>query len=88
MFPQRCFTCNNFIGHKWDTYTSKKDNRLCYKDVLDELGLNRICCRRMFLSHVDIIDDVVMYSSVKSVMDESNTTFDAYVDCSRSVKCD
>jgi DNA-directed RNA polymerase subunit N (RpoN/RPB10) len=27
-----------------------------YGELLDELGLNRYCCRRMMLSHVDIIN--------------------------------
>lgn len=26
--------------------------------VLDELGMNRYCCRRMFLSNADIIDQI------------------------------
>lgn len=26
------------------------------KEILDELGLNRYCCRRHMLGHVDIID--------------------------------
>ena len=26
--------------------------------VLDELGMNRYCCRRMFLSNADIIDHI------------------------------
>lgn len=26
------------------------------KDLLDELGLNRICCRRHMLGHVDLIE--------------------------------
>jgi len=27
-----------------------------YGELLDELKLDRYCCRRMFLTHVDIID--------------------------------
>jgi DNA-directed RNA polymerase subunit N (RpoN/RPB10) len=26
--------------------------------VFEELGLDRICCRRMFLGHVDLIDTI------------------------------
>lgn len=32
------------------------DNDKFVGDVLDELGLTRICCRRHFLTHVDLID--------------------------------
>jgi DNA-directed RNA polymerase subunit N (RpoN/RPB10) len=27
-----------------------------YNDILNELGLNRICCRRHMLGHVNLID--------------------------------
>lgn len=27
-----------------------------YSEILDELGLNRICCRRHMLGHVNLID--------------------------------
>jgi DNA-directed RNA polymerase subunit N (RpoN/RPB10) len=28
------------------------------KDILDELGLDRYCCRRHMLGHVDLIDTI------------------------------
>jgi DNA-directed RNA polymerase subunit N (RpoN/RPB10) len=28
------------------------------KDILDKLGLTRICCRRHMLGHVDMIEDI------------------------------
>jgi DNA-directed RNA polymerase subunit N (RpoN/RPB10) len=31
---------------------------------LDELGVERICCRRMFVSHVDIVQNVLRYPRV------------------------
>jgi DNA-directed RNA polymerase subunit N len=30
--------------------------------VLDSLGVKRYCCRRMLLSHVDIIKEVIYYT--------------------------
>jgi DNA-directed RNA polymerase I, II, and III subunit RPABC5 len=44
--------------------TNNKKSELKYfeknfkKEILDELGLNRMCCRRMFLGHVDLIDHI------------------------------
>ena len=31
-------------------------------EILDILGVERYCCRRMMLTHVDLIDEVVPYS--------------------------
>jgi DNA-directed RNA polymerase subunit N len=31
------------------------------KAVLDSLGVNRVCCRRMILSHVEAIDEIAPF---------------------------
>jgi DNA-directed RNA polymerase subunit N len=35
------------------------------KKVLDSLGVTRYCCRRMLLSHVEIIDEVLKFYEVE-----------------------
>ena len=60
IIPIRCFTCNNVIAHLWEKYvkeTKKKD----VKTVLDEFGLERYCCRTMFMGNVDKINDYLIY---------------------------
>lgn len=32
-------------------------------DALDELGLKRYCCRRMVLTHVDLLQRLLSYNS-------------------------
>ncbi|MEM4623224.1 MAG: DNA-directed RNA polymerase subunit N, partial [Desulfurococcaceae archaeon] len=32
--------------------------------VLDELGVKRYCCRRMFLSHVEIADELLHFPKI------------------------
>lgn len=31
------------------------------RDAMDQLGLNRYCCRRMMLTHVDLIEKLLRY---------------------------
>jgi DNA-directed RNA polymerase subunit N len=30
-------------------------------EVLDDLGITRYCCRRMLLTHVELIDEIAPY---------------------------
>jgi len=55
IIPIRCFGCGKPIAHLWEEFKerSKKENP---KKVLDELGLERYCCRSMFLGQVDTLE--------------------------------
>jgi DNA-directed RNA polymerase subunit N len=59
-FPVRCFTCGSVIGHLYADY-KKISAEKSAEVALDELGVDRYCCRRMFLSHVDIVDTIMKY---------------------------
>jgi len=61
LIPVRCFTCGKVIGHIWKTYIKRVKAGESPEKVLNELGVNRYCCRRMLLSHVDLIEEVVVY---------------------------
>ena len=62
IIPIRCFSCNKVIGNKWETYIHHINNGLTIKNSLDKINMTRYCCRRMFLSHVDLIDYILKYS--------------------------
>lgn len=60
MIPIRCFTCGKVISDIWDVYKE----RITYEDpgaVLNDLGITRYCCRRMLLTHVELIDEIAPY---------------------------
>ncbi len=59
--PVRCFTCGKVIGNVYDNYKNRVDNGEDPEKVMDDLGIERYCCRRMLLSHTDLIDEVMQY---------------------------
>jgi len=62
MIPVRCFSCGQVVADKWEEFKDRVKNR--NEDpakVLKELGVERYCCRRMLISHVDIIDEIITY---------------------------
>jgi DNA-directed RNA polymerase subunit N len=61
IIPIRCFTCGAVIGDKWEAYAKRVKKGESAKEVLNALGVRRYCCRRMLLSHVDIIDEILRY---------------------------
>ena len=63
IIPVRCFTCGKVTGNKWRPFLDHQSNGMSPCDALNALGLKRYCCRRMLLTHVDTIDDVLVYES-------------------------
>lgn len=71
IIPVRCFTCGKIMADKIDYYIAeyeklKKDNKstdpvfknfdnIHSKQILDDLGLTRYCCRRNLISNVDLM---------------------------------
>lgn len=61
LIPIRCFTCGALIGDKWEKFYERVKKGEEPAKVLDELGIKRYCCRRMLLTHVNIIEDIIHY---------------------------
>jgi DNA-directed RNA polymerase subunit N len=60
MIPVRCFTCGRVISDVWEEY-KRRIEKEDPKDVLDDLGIKRYCCRRMLLTHVELVDVLAEY---------------------------
>ncbi|MCZ7392107.1 MAG: DNA-directed RNA polymerase subunit N [Candidatus Methanoperedens sp.] len=60
MIPVRCFTCGKVISSVWDEYKKRTETEDPGK-VLDDLGIERYCCRRMLLTHVELVDLLAPY---------------------------
>ena len=61
LVPVRCFTCGALIADKYVTYTNRIKAGEDPAKVMDELGVKRYCCRRMFLATVETIYQVLPY---------------------------
>jgi DNA-directed RNA polymerase subunit N len=60
IIPIRCFSCGGLIADKYEAFDARKDKEEP-KKILDSLGVKRYCCRRMILSQMDLIDEVIEF---------------------------
>jgi DNA-directed RNA polymerase subunit N len=56
IIPVRCFSCGKPVGHLWEDYKKRVSEGESSKKVLDDLGLDRYCCRSVFLGQTDLIE--------------------------------
>ena len=61
IIPVRCFTCGKVIGSAYEEFKERIEKGEDPDKILDELDLDRYCCRRMIISHVDLIDEVMPF---------------------------
>ena len=67
LLPVRCFSCGKVIAHLWDRYVERTEAGEDAGDVLTDLKVELYCCRRMFVSHVDLIDDIAPFSTTREI---------------------
>ncbi len=61
IIPVRCFSCGKTIGHLWEEYKQRVAQGENSKKVLDELGVERFCCRAIFLGQEDNLELVAKF---------------------------
>ena len=61
IIPIRCFSCGKPIGQCWEEYKAKTAKGEDRGKVMDTLGLDRYCCRAVFLGQVDLVDTIAQF---------------------------
>lgn len=70
--PVRCYNCGKVLADLYRTYEAKlkdmKSQKVYFdgkpipetpeKKVMDELGIQRLCCRTIFLTQITLIDKI------------------------------
>jgi DNA-directed RNA polymerase subunit N len=56
IIPIRCFSCGKPIAHLYKQFKEKVSAGENPGKVLDELGIERYCCRAAFLSQTDLLE--------------------------------
>ena len=69
LFPIRCFTCGKVLANKLGAFLKCASeggmSDAAKVNSLDKLKLDRICCRRMFLSYDEKLEmDINKYDTV------------------------
>lgn len=61
IIPVRCFSCGKPIAQHWEEYSERVKKGESKKNVLDSLGIERPCCRAMFLGQVDLLESAAKF---------------------------
>ena len=56
IIPIRCFSCGKPIAHLYRKFKEMQGKEKSNKEILDELGLERYCCRAQILGQADSLE--------------------------------
>lgn len=70
IIPVRCFSCGKVVADLWERYVKMLDEGTAEGDAMDVLGCRRYCCRRMLMTHVDLVEKLLRYHVVDKDKDK------------------
>ncbi len=62
LIPVRCWSCGKVVAHVYDQFKNAVDTGEDPSKVLDDIGIERYCCRRMYVGHIELIDEISPFS--------------------------
>ena len=88
MFPIRCYSCNAVVAQHWPGYAKTIQNQDSLYEYLQKKNVKRMCCVRMFLGHVDMTANNMLYPNKNLQMDEKGTVLKREIYHKRNISCD
>ncbi len=61
IIPVRCFGCGKPIGQLWENYKKKIEAGEEPAKILEEMGVERYCCRAAFLGQSDMLMEITKF---------------------------
>jgi len=61
IIPVRCMGCGKPVGHFYEEYKKRIDAGEDAGAILDEMGLERYCCRATLLGHADMLPEITKF---------------------------
>ena len=61
LIPVRCFSCGKEVASLWEPFNEMLQKGIPAEEIYAKLGVKRVCCKRMLVSHVDLIDDILKF---------------------------
>ncbi len=61
IIPIRCLSCGKPVAQLWEEYKERVAKGEDRQKVMDSLGLQRYCCRALFLGHVDLLEEIAEF---------------------------
>jgi len=73
IFPVRCFTCGKVISQKYTTYVTLQEAGMPIPEIYNEIGIRKLCCKRMFCTHVEAIDHFAKYTELPDKIERTTS---------------
>lgn len=72
--PVRCFSCGVVTGDKWESFVRMLQEGWAEGDALTELGLQRPCCKRMLITHMPLMDQLLVRFAIDPTKQKHSPT--------------
>lgn len=61
IIPVRCMSCGKPISAFYEEYNQRVEKGEDKNKVMKDLGIERYCCKALFLGHIDLIDTIAKF---------------------------